>query len=138
MDRDVAAEMFGKMLFEQGVVTSNRTMMKLLNQPPATHRAEWQAAKNWHKKASNDERALLYFLVEQATIISTFNVACKLDKGLDEKENRLVNYTVIVNTYPNREAAIQASPEESVQVCPTVSGEDIHDILMSYVDRLEA
>ena len=138
MNKNTAAEMFGKMLFEQGVEQSSPLFMKLLNEPRGTHKAKWQAAKEWYEQESADKQALIRFLIQQAAILSTFHIAYKLDEGLDEKHGQVVNYTVAVNTYKDRDAANEDLPDETVQICPTVTGEDIHDIVMSYVDQLEA
>lgn len=136
MDKNSAAEMFGKMLFEQGVVAGSQIFMELLNTPRGTHKAKWQEAKEWYEQASSETQEMLRFLIQQATILSTFQIAYKFDEGLDEKDGQIVNYPVSVNTYSDRASAIQGTPKETIQICPTEDHEDIHDILMGYVDQL--
>lgn len=138
MNKNTAAEIFGKMLFEQGIEQSNSVLIELLDAPRGTYKEKWQAAKEWYEQESAEKQAIIRFLIQQATILSTFHIAYKLDEGLDEKDGQVVNYTVAVNTYKDRNAANDDVPEETVRVCPTVIGEDIHDIVMSYVDVIMA
>ena len=137
MNKDSAAEMFGKMLFEQGVVSGSQIFMELLITPRGTHKTKWQKAKDWYEQAPDETQEMLRFLIQQATILSTFQIAYKFDEGLDEKDGQVVNYPVSVNTYADRAAADQGTPKETIQICPTEDHEDIHDILMGYVDELE-
>lgn len=138
MDRTQAAEAFAKALFSVGVERSMDALSEGLSNPGGKNKAEWEQAKSLYDGQTDEGRAVLRFMLKEASVLSSFGIAVFLDgaSGYYDVEEQPAEFTVAMNLYKSVEET--RTPREIVLVCPVKNGEDVHDIFMDLVEEAEA
>ncbi len=138
MDRSKAAEEFAKALFSVGVERSVEAFSDGLSTPGGKDKSLWEQAKSLYESQTDEGKAVIRFMVKEASVLSAFGVAVFLDgaSGYWDAEGQPAEFTVALNIYDNVEEAQTLT--ETVQVCPVKDAEDVHDIFMDLVDEAEA
>jgi len=144
MDKDKAAEEFSKMLFQQGFQGSLESVASSLQEPPVGSRLiEWEAAKKWCDRLDERDKSALSFLLTRVSVSAIFGIACFLDgasgyQSIEGYDSQPADFIVSLRTYKDVTSYEMQVPAETIQVCPTEHGEDVHDIFLSLVDEAEA
>lgn len=139
MNRSLAAEEFARMLFQVGVEGGINALFDSLNTPVGVHKQTWEKIKRWHENQTDEVRALFRFAVKEAAVLAVFGIAVHLDgaSGYHFIDDRPSEFTISLNVYENHDAAREGIPLETVAICPTKFGEDVHDIFLSVVGEVE-
>src|SRR5947207_1893323 len=133
MDREVAATEFARVLFKLGVERSLTVFSNCITRPTGKDREAWHRMQGWQESLDPKGRELFDFAVRKAMVLAVFAVATHLDgdSGYLPVDDRVGRLAVALNLYSTPEESFERSPEEVVQICPTLSGEDVHDIFMN-------
>jgi hypothetical protein len=99
----------------------------------------WERLRQRYETENQAGRELFRFAVKEAMILSIFGVAAHFDgaSGYDPIGDRVGEFAVALNVYRSLEDTTPQGLEETVQICPTRRGEDVHDIFMNLVDEWE-
>jgi len=136
MDRNAAAEHFAKMLLEVGVQGTLRDLYEMMDDPIGPDKAKWQEASKWHEDLSAEGKQHVRFLVENAIITALFRVAVNFDgaQGFREADAHQIDFAVNMRIYKSKETVANERPDETIEICPTMHGDEVHDIFLNLVD----
>jgi len=139
MDRNTAAEEFAKMLFQVGVKESLEGFYDSLDTPGGQNKKTWEDVRKWHENETDEVRRFVRFIVKEAIVLSVHGLAVNLDgaSGYNYVGEHPIEYAVTMRTYQSIDAIENHSPRETIEICPTTHGEDVHDIFLYFVDQAE-
>ena len=128
------------MLFSVGIKDGYQVFFETLNTPRGQHKPMWEKIKRWYEAQTEEKQDFIRFVVWQATVIGVGGLAVHFDgaQGFDYVNERPGEFSVALNIYRNIHEATEGLPEETIPICPTSEGEDVHDLLFGLVDEEEA
>lgn len=109
-----------------------------LDDPPNLASEKWKAAQLWYSGCRQSEREHIQVLMLDAVISALHGVLVFLDGATAHHYigERPADFYLGINVYPDVDAA-PAHPEESVQICPSDEGMDLHYIFLNQLDDAE-
>ncbi len=134
MDRNEAAIEFAKVLFQQGVISTIEAINDIIESPDQFKGEAWGDVRRLVTQLDSAQASALSYLVRRTAIMSTHQIACQLD-GVTEYH--YVDDQPVEFVLSMRRGDIEDSIDEQVeliQICPTESGYEVHDLLMELVD----
>ncbi len=139
MDKDTAAEEFAKMLFRVGVEEGLETFFDSLGAPGGQNKKAWEDAKQWYENESEEGKRFVRFVAKEAIIRAVFGLAVNFDgaTGYSYVGERPIEYVIAMRVYESVDVIGLNSPDETIEICPTTHGDDVHDIFLNLVDKAE-
>ena len=139
MDRNKAAEEFAKMLFQVGVEEGSQAFFASLESPTGQDKRTWEEVKHWHGNKTDEEKQFIGFIVKEAIIQAIHGIAVNFDgaAGYDYIDERPIEFAVALRVYDSIDAVEIGDSNETIEICPTVHGADVHDIFINLADARE-
>src|SRR5687767_1375168 len=131
MNRNAAAEEFAKVLFRGGVEEGVKAFFDVMSEPMGHQRDKWERLRRWYESEDEEDRGILRVAIKDAMVLAVFGVAVHLDGasgGYIEVEEGIGELAVALNIYGSEKALDARTPKETIEICPTRRGEDVHDI----------
>lgn len=137
MDRSAAAEVFANFLYRVGVTGGWESFFESLEKPAGEHRAEWEGINQMYASQSEEGRRAFRFAVREALVLAVFGLAVHLDGAAEYVYvgDRPAEFTVGLSIYESLQRAKEHAAAETVDVCPTRRGVEVHDLLLDLVEE---
>lgn len=140
MNRDIAADLLAKMLYEVGVEGGYKAFFDTLKNPSGPYKHTWEEFRRWYDTQPDETQKLVQFMAKEAMVLAVFGIAVDLDGGgsyhfIGDQPAELAVALRVFKNLESIKANTHNLPQETVEICPTTTGEDIHDIFLYYVDQ---
>ena len=141
MEKEQAAEAFAQMLYNVGVVGAYEMFFEGMESTFGHEKVKWQKIRDWYTSKDSEEQQLVNTILKEVLTASAFHLAVRFDgaAGYEEFDDKIGEFAVSLRLYDDPEDvdAEVMTPLQSIGICPTESGEMIHDIFMNLVDEAE-
>jgi hypothetical protein len=139
MDREAAAEKFAAMLFREGVEEGLKAFFDGIENPLGHQGKKWERIRRLLHSQSEEGKRTFRLAIAEAMTLAVFGIAVHLDgaSGGIEMGDRSGRFAAALNIYGSWKDSWKQPPEETVQICPTFEGEDVHDLFMDLADQWE-
>ncbi|MCW3099907.1 MAG: hypothetical protein JWL77_5525 [Chthonomonadaceae bacterium] len=138
MDRNAAAEEFGKMLYAVGIERGQGLFYDMMETPGGQDKQTWEKIKKWYADQPEEAKTLLQFMIKEAMISSVFELAVSFDgaSGYHEVGVHRAEFAVSLRIFESDAALENETPDATIEICPTTHGEDVHDIFLNLIDAV--
>jgi hypothetical protein len=140
MTRDEAADELTALMASQYFAESYKDVVAGLANPElcGVNRHIYQKISSWYDDLKPDERGNIKYLIQEGILASLHSFLVLLDGGTGSPiiQGKLLSLGLVMNLYADEDRLDEGVPEESIQVAPTESGADLHDMFMYHVDEL--
>lgn len=131
MDRGEATEEFVRMVCEGYSESVGDGMFKMPSRVSGMEDAEWKQVQEWFQERTPSEKEKIDLIIREAMFSMLNTLMAQLDgvAGYHYVHDKPADFSVILNLYRDHDDASDGKPQETVEICPTRRGEDLHDIL---------
>ena len=140
MDREKAAEIFVRHIYDTSVSGAIRQVYDMINDPIGYKKKKWEMARDFFAELTPAEQDILRFVIKESLVISLHKFLSSLDgvAGFYESNDCTMQYSLYLELFEDVENAIIGNASESIKISPTERGEDLHDIFMGLHDEADS